>query len=264
LRILENPTYIGQRHYRGQIYEAAWDPLVSRDQWEQVQARRAREYRQHAPTDQRYVLSGLISCEVCGRTLHHHHAGGKSPRYVCSSSSEGVDCSGGGVTEAYADKLVTEAYLTRAELLGSGVIGKSARDIDYRAQWQALSIRERNEILRTALQRLGVVARPSRTDARHYGRRALRLTWAPSWRVEPSESPMLLQEGRVNSKLCPRCGRRRDMTMFLRRELPDGWCSKCRKRYKPTGSPEGRTWTEWRNERLLFRPLRPSTIAKKT
>lgn len=79
--ILANPVYLGQLSFGLRtasdgapredrvIIEGAWDPLVDRKTWADVQAIFARRKGQRRPRVVRYMLSGLVTCGQCGSRL---------------------------------------------------------------------------------------------------------------------------------------------------------------------------------------------------
>lgn len=82
-RILISPRIAGLREYNGELYPAAWQPIIEREQWEAVKAlleNPERKTQVGAPT--RYLLAGLVYCGVCKNRLFggrrkrasgHHH-----------------------------------------------------------------------------------------------------------------------------------------------------------------------------------------------
>jgi DNA invertase Pin-like site-specific DNA recombinase len=77
--------------------------------------RKARREQQHRRAAR--LLSGLVRCGECGRPMYVHGVSKKShtPRYVCSSKSNGFTCPGVGI-----DALALESYASTVcvELLG--------------------------------------------------------------------------------------------------------------------------------------------------
>jgi hypothetical protein len=72
--MLENPHYAGLRRHGDDLVTAVWKQIVDSDTWIKVQARLAgNANRGVKATAGLYLLSGLIECGVCGRTLYHRH-----------------------------------------------------------------------------------------------------------------------------------------------------------------------------------------------
>jgi site-specific DNA recombinase len=70
-RILVSPRVAGLREHNGKLHDAAWSPIVSREQWEAVKA--ILEDPSRRTNDRggvhRYLLSGLVFCGVCGQRM---------------------------------------------------------------------------------------------------------------------------------------------------------------------------------------------------
>jgi site-specific DNA recombinase len=70
-RILVAPRTAGLREHNGKLHEAAWSPIVPREQWEAVKA--ILEDPARRTNDRggvyRYLLTGLIFCGVCGNRM---------------------------------------------------------------------------------------------------------------------------------------------------------------------------------------------------
>jgi DNA invertase Pin-like site-specific DNA recombinase len=66
-RLLDNPTYIGLLRWRGEIIPGSHEPLVSREMWTTVAARRASAERRGSH-DAR-SLAALWTCGLCGSSL---------------------------------------------------------------------------------------------------------------------------------------------------------------------------------------------------
>lgn len=66
-RIIENRRYIGEREYLGVIRPLDIPAIIDRETWEMAQA--SVRHQVHAPRTT-HVLSGLLSCDLCGHTLH--------------------------------------------------------------------------------------------------------------------------------------------------------------------------------------------------
>lgn len=72
-RTLTNPVYAGFIRYRGEVFEANHEPIVSKETFdlvqEQIELRQTRAYQKFnnpRPFQAKYLLSGLIKCGICG------------------------------------------------------------------------------------------------------------------------------------------------------------------------------------------------------
>jgi site-specific DNA recombinase len=73
-KVLDNPAYAGYRRHHDELYEATWQPLISKKTWEKTRARRAvaRERSHPKVRGTPRLLTGLIHCGSCGRKIHYH------------------------------------------------------------------------------------------------------------------------------------------------------------------------------------------------
>ncbi|WP_072809952.1 recombinase family protein [Rhodococcus zopfii] len=92
-RALMTPTIIAMREYDGQLYPADWPALVSKDDWDKLRtllsdpARTGKGFGE-GPGKGKYVLSGLVRCGGCGRSMVASvYSGGRGTRgWVCAMS----------------------------------------------------------------------------------------------------------------------------------------------------------------------------------
>ena len=78
LNILRNSYYVGEIAHHGAAYPGQHAPLVSPQLWASVQrvnAAHARDARS-SPWAERYLLSGLVLCGLCGHSAAYQRAGG--------------------------------------------------------------------------------------------------------------------------------------------------------------------------------------------
>jgi site-specific DNA recombinase len=84
-RLLANPRYAGQRVHRGEVIgPGTWPAIVDLDSWRAVQGVLADPSRHKAGRPERYLLSGVARCAVCGGRIY----GAREPRgrtYLCES-----------------------------------------------------------------------------------------------------------------------------------------------------------------------------------
>jgi DNA invertase Pin-like site-specific DNA recombinase len=71
-RTILKKRYIGVRDYDGQDYPAIWDAILTRDQWDQMEARRlsrASRWPKNPHKGRKYLLTGFIFCGACGTAM---------------------------------------------------------------------------------------------------------------------------------------------------------------------------------------------------
>lgn len=119
-RILDNPTFASFRHYRGELTEGKWEPLISREQWDQAcalrEAARAASPSQNRKGKGKSLLSNLLTCE-CGAAMWRDSYASDDSRsaYKCSRSKtkKWGDCTAGMVSANRAERMIEEAFLRR-------------------------------------------------------------------------------------------------------------------------------------------------------
>jgi DNA invertase Pin-like site-specific DNA recombinase len=90
-RVLTSPNTAGVREYRGQQYDGQWDGILPRDQWERLRVvlnDEDRATRQSWLPAQKFLLSGLLRCELCGAKLVSNSSRGRSS-FLCSPITNG-------------------------------------------------------------------------------------------------------------------------------------------------------------------------------
>lgn len=110
-RILAGDGILGRTQVQGEVLRddhglpvAHWKPLVSLETAQRVRAAlRERErgslgrpYRRRAER----LLSGLLTCGTCGRTLSVNQRPNREPVYFCPSRARSLECSGGATIAA--------------------------------------------------------------------------------------------------------------------------------------------------------------------
>lgn len=119
-KILDNPTYAGFRHYRGELTDGKWEPLISREHWDHAcalrEAARAASPAQNRKGKGKALLSNLLTCE-CGAAMWRDSYASNEARsaYKCSQSKtkKWGDCTAGGISALRAERIIEEAFLTR-------------------------------------------------------------------------------------------------------------------------------------------------------
>lgn len=130
-QMLQRPGYAGLRVYRDEVVgDAAWEPLIERDQWHELQARFESSRTAHGPQDHRaaYLLSGIARCGVCGSKLVRRTTrSGKvvrkdgtvaePRRYDTYACVAGIDRAGGGfhvsIRQEYLDDYISQLVVSR-------------------------------------------------------------------------------------------------------------------------------------------------------
>ena len=183
--LIDNPAYVGLRRHDGETFPATWPPIVERELWERVRARRDanRQVQRRAP--EHGLLSGLIVCGVCGKKLNWHTAHEGRRVYECRASFDfGPRCLGGQITAGRAEKLATGALFELLGMVRDPVLQERAAGMT--GAWPEASATERRELLRLAMDGVALLPRPA--DNRH-GKgqrmgRSIRITWARPWSEE--------------------------------------------------------------------------------
>jgi site-specific DNA recombinase len=115
-RVLTSPRTAGLREHNGNLYPAAWSPIVPREQWEAVKA--ILEDPARRTNDRggvyRYLLTGMAFCGVCGNRLAGIRKGDYFG-YMCAKTERGE---GGRCVQRSAapvEELITEALFLAVE-----------------------------------------------------------------------------------------------------------------------------------------------------
>lgn len=168
--ILDNTAYAAFRIYVNEEFACVWPPLVTREVWDEVKAKRhgARTTYVDPPGRRSYLLSGLLACGVCGRNLFHGRA---HDRVIYRCGTDRPSCSGGQISAAKVERLVTDAYLSACSIAGTGTTDR----------WANAVLMERNGLLAEAIERIVVLPRPAGNP---HGRglpmgRSIKVFWKP-------------------------------------------------------------------------------------
>lgn len=86
--LLRSPRIAGLVEHNGTLYKAVWDPIISRQQWEDLKILMEQSSRDHPypGRERRYLLTGVAECYKCGVGLRAKPSGGrnrKSARLYC-------------------------------------------------------------------------------------------------------------------------------------------------------------------------------------
>jgi len=117
-KILDHAVYAGWRHYNGERTEGQWEPIIDRELWERVYARRT-VTRTPAPQNHKgkgsSTLSGLLVCS-CGQPMYRSTVGNDwRSTYECARAAKRRqgDCRAGGVTAHRVEGYVARLFLER-------------------------------------------------------------------------------------------------------------------------------------------------------
>lgn len=143
---LRNPVYTGKRRHRGEVYPARHEAIIDEALWERVQARR----RTGAANNQRYLLSGMLFCDVCGSKLIHQtssYHGTRRGYYACNRARRYRDTPMVTIEEQLAERWVTEALFGRLD-------DKRLQEAKARARRKAPKARDKMTAAKAQLARV--------------------------------------------------------------------------------------------------------------
>jgi site-specific DNA recombinase len=180
-RVLTSPALVGLRDHQGTLYPATWEPVVTREQWDEVRTILLDSTRTitrgRGPA---YLLAGLIFCGVCGDRMRvkldsrgmkyyrceNYRPDAKLPRlarlvtfvdsevtarllYRLTSpkverAAEAMHDEDGNVGEQISDILAELARLqAQYDRVGDDAIDELAEDVDERTRKQVLQAAQR-------------------------------------------------------------------------------------------------------------------------
>jgi site-specific DNA recombinase len=123
-RMLLSPRMVGKREYGGTLYELEGvPPVFDEATWERLCAALTKRSVRSGPVET-HLLSSIVLCGVCDRTLAFHTSGRKSsPAYVCRPRFESDDaCRKISVSAPHAEQRVTSLvvdFLADKERVGA-------------------------------------------------------------------------------------------------------------------------------------------------
>jgi len=111
-QILTSGRISGRREYHGQItHQESWPAIITPGQSDQLRVLLARRPGTTRASTRRYLLSGILTCAVCGHGLYARgHQ--KGHRYVCVKDPGKDGCGTVTITAARADDEVRDRILT--------------------------------------------------------------------------------------------------------------------------------------------------------
>lgn len=89
--VLRNPRYIGVVSHGGKLHPAAWDPIITPEEQEDVKAILDRNHERHGyhGRARKYLLAGIAECATCESRLQVKPGNRGDRHYYCKNS----DCS---------------------------------------------------------------------------------------------------------------------------------------------------------------------------
>lgn len=139
--ILRSGRIAGLREHRGTVTaKGTWEPIISVEAHERIRARMADAAATGRRSPRSYLLTGLVRCGTCGRTIYASRRR-DTRRYVCQS---GPDHGGCGKNRIHADpleELVADAVLYRLDgpELAAALAGRAAEDDQAAALAESLA-----------------------------------------------------------------------------------------------------------------------------
>lgn len=110
-RTLTAPHVAGLRTYHGEIIgDAAWPTILDRDTWETLRLAAASRAKGGRPPSDRHLLTGLLECWRCGRTMWASTTRTKAVVYRChpASTTRGRGCGRTSISGERAESYVEE------------------------------------------------------------------------------------------------------------------------------------------------------------
>jgi DNA invertase Pin-like site-specific DNA recombinase len=113
-RTLVSPHVAGLRTYWGEIVgPASWPPILDRGTWERLRGAAVARRRGRPPSD-RHLLTGILVCGRCGRTLWANLTRGGRFEYRCSpaATTTGAGCGRLSIAADALERLIPEMIFT--------------------------------------------------------------------------------------------------------------------------------------------------------
>ncbi len=82
--ILDRVTYLGKIKFRGEVYDAGHEPIISQELWDKVQRERERRSTKKAVPGN-YLLTGMVYCGRCGAKMRYQKWGKYAVKLTCYS-----------------------------------------------------------------------------------------------------------------------------------------------------------------------------------
>lgn len=150
--LLLSPRIAGLIAHQGQIYEAAWKPIIEQEDWEEIKSlyqAKAEAFPYHGRA-RRYLLAGVAECSKCGKGLSTKPTGGRNRKesriYFCRK------CKGIGRSVMHLDEYVVNQAL---EVVNRpGFLRELTADSDPRLGREIAQLERRRDETRRQLEEL--------------------------------------------------------------------------------------------------------------
>lgn len=106
-RVMDNPFASGRFNSKGQVLQGIHQPLITEETWEEYQVRR-KSRRVHRNGEKgKYLLTGLVFCELCGHGMYAGQFGhDRKLKYRCSGAANWKLHPGGYVMETTLEQVL--------------------------------------------------------------------------------------------------------------------------------------------------------------
>lgn len=146
-QVLTSHAILGRMVHRGELLRGddglplqVWPPILDLETWTRVRAALGVDLprQQRAPRRRRArLLSGLISCGLCGASLYVRSNGAGIAAYGCSARSNGRPCAGVSISADEIERYVVETFLggvgdneVLEEVIEAGADDAALADVD--------------------------------------------------------------------------------------------------------------------------------------
>ena len=127
--ILTRVTYIGKIRFRGEVFDAKHEPIITRELWDKVQREHERRTAKKAVPNN-YLLTGLLYCGRCGAKMRYQKWGRDNVKIYCYSQQSSKkylikdsNCDNDKVDSEQVEKIVLNDLFRRTDKIvpGSGM-----------------------------------------------------------------------------------------------------------------------------------------------
>ena len=124
--ILDRVTYLGKIKFRGEIFDAKHEPIISQELWDKVHRERERRSTKKAVSNT-YLLTGMVYCGRCGAKMRYQKWGRDVVKLYCYSQQtskkyliKDSNCDNDKVDAKQVEKIVIEDLFRRTENIVPG------------------------------------------------------------------------------------------------------------------------------------------------
>jgi site-specific DNA recombinase len=128
--LLLSPRICGQRAHQGQVIgPAIWPAIIPVEQHDRLRTLLTDPTRRTNRTARRYLISGLVRCQLCGTTMYSVPRNDER-RYLCRSGPDFGGCGRMAVSAEPLEQFVAAAVLLRLDspALANALAGRAAQD----------------------------------------------------------------------------------------------------------------------------------------